>query len=205
MSPSQSVFLTQDPLILASASPRRSELLHSVGLVFEVAPSQAEEHGVQGESPSLAALRWAGQKAKMVADRYPRGWVLAADTIVVLGDRILGKPRDPQEAAIMLGTLSGCVHDVITGICLVRADRNFERAEAVRTQVRFKRLTRPEIDAYVLTGEPLDKAGAYGIQGMGSFMVESICGSYTNVVGLPLCMTLSWLLEQKVIAPRSSF
>ncbi|MGA7876761.1 MAG: Maf family protein, partial [Desulfoferrobacter sp.] len=119
MSPSQSVFITLEPFILASASPRRSELLHSVGLVFEVAPSQAEEHGVQGESPSLAALRWAGQKAKMVADRYPNGWVLAADTIVVLGDRILGKPRDPQEAAIMLGTLSGCVHDVITGICLV--------------------------------------------------------------------------------------
>lgn len=205
MSPSQHLFLTLEPLVLASASPRRSELLRSVGLVFEVVPSRAQENGMSGESPHMAALRWAREKAKVVAEQYPHKWVLAADTIVVLGDQVLGKPRDPEEAVNTLRKLSGCVHNVISGICLMRAGRDFERVDAVNTEVRFKQVTLPEIDAYVLTGEPLDKAGAYGIQGIGAFMVEHICGSYTNVVGLPLCMTLNWLLEQKVIAPRSSF
>ena len=160
MRSSHDLLLTLEPLVLASASPRRSELLRSVGLVFEVAPSGAQENGVPGESPSMAALRWARQKAKVVAEQYPDKWVLAADTIVVLEGRILGKPRNKDEAAAMLGKLSGSVHDVISGICLLRTDRNFQRSETVRTEVRFKRLTCSEIDAYVSTREPLDKTYA---------------------------------------------
>ncbi|MCK8602265.1 Maf family protein [Desulfoferrobacter suflitae] len=200
----QSVFVTLEPIILASASPRRSELLASAGLVFEVVPSAVQETLREGESPQAAALRWAADKAETVGRRHPNEWVLAADTIVVLGEKILGKPQDGEQAARMLGLLSGCAHRVISGICLLHAERNFQRLEAVRTEVRFKELTGAEIAAYVQTGEPLDKAGAYGIQGMGAFMVESVCGSYTNVVGLPLCKTLSWLLELQVIAPRTS-
>ena len=192
-----------EPLVLASVSPRRKELLSSMGLVFDVMPSSSEEGGPCDVAPDAAALNWSREKAVLVANLHPSGWVLAADTIVVLEDRILGKPRDPEDAMTMLGRLSGTVHRVITGICLIKKDKRFERTEAVETEVRFKQLTREEIDAYVLTGEPMDKAGAYGIQGMGAFMVQSIRGSYTNVVGLPLCKTLSWLLEQKVIAPRT--
>lgn len=197
------VFKTIEPLVLASASPRRTELLRSMGLAFEVVPSNANESGSFGMAPSAAALNWSREKADLVANLHPNVWVLAADTIVVLEDRILGKPSGLEEATAMLGQLSGKVHRVITGICLMRNDRRFERMEGVETEVRFKQLTGKEIEAYVLTGEPLDKAGAYGIQGMGAFMVESIDGSYTNVVGLPLCKTLSWLLEQKVIEPRA--
>lgn len=200
----QSVFVTLEPIILASASPRRSELLGSAGLVFEVVPSAVQETLRPGESPQAAALRWAADKAETVGRRHPNEWVLAADTMVVLGEQILGKPQDGEQAARMLGLLSGCAHHVISGICLLHAGRNFQRLEAVRTEVRFKELTGAEIAAYVQTGEPLDKAGAYGIQGTGAFMVESVCGSYTNVVGLPLCKTLSWLLELQVIAPRTS-
>ncbi|MDY0041358.1 MAG: Maf family protein [Desulforhabdus sp.] len=198
------VFRTIEPIILASVSPRRKELLHSMGLVFEIVPSNSDESRSCGASPNAAALNWSREKAGLVADLYPNKWVLAADTIVVQEDQILGKPRDPQDARTMLGRLSGKMHKVITGICLIRNDRRFERTEAVETQVRFKHLTEREIEAYVLTGEPLDKAGAYGIQGMGAFMVESVDGSYTNVVGLPLCKTLSWLLELGVIEPRAS-
>jgi len=198
------VFKTVEPLVLASASPRREELLRSMGLAFEVVPSNSDEKASCDVSPNAAALNWSREKAALVAELRPNMWVLAADTIVVLGNRILGKPTGPEEAMGMLGQLSGKVHRVVTGICLMRNDRRFERAEAVETEVRFKQLTPKEIDAYVLTGEPLDKAGAYGIQGMGAFMVEAINGSYTNVVGLPLCKTLSWLLEHKVIEPRTS-
>jgi len=197
------VFRTLEPLVLASVSPRRKELLHSMGLDFEVVPSNSDESRSCGVAPRAAVLTWSREKAGLVADLHPNMWVLAADTIVVLEDRILGKPRDLDEATAMLGGLSGRAHRVITGICLIRNDRRFERTEAVETQVRFKHLTAREIEAYVLTREPLDKAGAYGIQGMGAFMVESIDGSYTNVVGLPLCKTLSWLLEQRVIEPRA--
>lgn len=197
------VFRTVEHLILASASPRRREMLHSVGLHFDIIPSHIVEEAFERFGPSDAAVDWAQRKARAVGEAQPGAWVLAADTIVVLDDEILGKPQSVEDAFSMLERLSGKVHKVITGICLLQRDLNFCRTDQVETEVRFKRLSLAEIRAYIRTEEPYDKAGAYGIQGMGSFMVESVYGSYTNVVGLPLCKTLSWLLEKKIIAPEN--
>jgi len=129
--------------------------------------------------------------------------VLAADTIVVLNNVIYGKPQSLAEAVSMLTRLGGKTHRVISGICLMHQDLNILMTDAVETSVQFKTLAQDEIMAYVGTGEPFDKAGAYGIQGMGAFLVRSIRGSYTNVVGLPLSEVLQWLLEHRVIAPVS--
>lgn len=191
------------PLVLASASPRREELLRSVGLTFAIVPSGSEETSGWG-SPAELAKRWAMEKASAVSELRPDDWVLGADTIVVLEETIFGKPANPDEAAAMLRQLSGRVHEVITGMFLVHHARRVSRAGYVQTQVRFKELSEAEIRAYVGTGEPLDKAGAYGIQGVGASLVRSIHGSYTNVVGLPLCEALEWLLEEGVIASRGS-
>ena len=179
-------------------------MLSNLGLDFEVVPSGAEETGGDGESPDVLVQRWASDKAQAVARLRPDCWVLGADTIVVLESTVLGKPADPEEAAAMLRLLGGRTHDVISGICLVRRDGKFHRTLSVRTRVRFKELSEGEIRAYVDTGEPMDKAGAYGIQGQGAFLVRSVEGSYTNVVGLPLCETLEWLMEQGVIAPAGA-
>lgn len=175
-----------------------------MGLDFEVIPSGAAESGGEGESPETLVKRWASEKALAVARLRPDCWVLGADTIVVPGSTILGKPSDPEAAASMLRLLSGRPHDVISGICLVRGDRHFHQVKSVRTCVRFKDLTESEIRAYVDTGESMDKAGAYGIQGPGAFLVRSIEGSYTNVVGLPLCETIQWLVELGAIAPAGA-
>jgi septum formation protein len=200
--PAAHIFQTIARLILASASPRRIEMLRSVGLQFDVIPSRIAEEALEGALPRDAALDWARKKAAAVGSVHKDAWVLAADTIVVLDDEILGKPLNVQDACNMLQRLSGRTHRVITGICLLRQQRKFCRMEPVETTVRFKPLSPAEIRAYTRTAEPYDKAGAYGIQGMGAFMVESVHGSYTNVVGLPLCKTLGWLLEMKIIAPR---
>jgi septum formation protein len=199
--PAKSLFRTLQPLVLASASPRRQALLHSVGLQFNVVPSGIEENHQLRETPDAIAQRWAQEKALAVARINPQSWVLAADTLVVLEDKILGKPITPAEAEFMLNQLSGRIHDVVTGVCLLHQSKHKGQVQRVRTLVRFKNLTEEEIRAYVHTGEPLDKAGAYGIQGMGAFLVEWIQGSYTNVVGLPLSESLQWLLQQGVIAP----
>jgi len=196
------VFRTVRRLILASASPRRMEMLRTVGLEFEVMPSRIAEDAPAGKLPQDAVLAWARDKAAAVGRFHADAWVLAADTIVVLGEEIFGKPQGPRDAVNMLQRLSGRDHRVITGICLLQQEQNFCRAEPVETTVRFKQLSLAEIRAYARTAEPYDKAGAYGIQGMGAFMVESVHGSYTNVVGLPLCKTLGWLLEMKIIVPR---
>lgn len=188
-------------LVLASASPRREELLRSVGLEIEVVPSGIRETLDSGRSPAMQAKSWARQKAHAVSELRPGDWVLGADTIVVLGPVVLGKPEDSKDAAGMLRRLSDAVHTVITGMCLTCRDRGFLRVGHVRTGVRFKQLSEEEIQSYVATGEPLDKAGAYGIQGKGAGFVRSIRGSYTNVVGLPLCEALEWLLDRDVIVP----
>lgn len=197
------IFHTREPMVLASASPRRRVLLESLGLAFEVSPSGIDECDSPGESAVEQAVRWAREKAVAVSHRLPDRWVLAADTVVVLEGAVLGKPLDPREAAGMLERLGGNSHEVLSGICLAHGYRKVLRTQCVRTEVTFKDLTREEIHAYVRTGEPLDKAGAYGIQGMGAFLVRSIRGSYTNVVGLPLCETIGWLLEEGVIAAVS--
>jgi septum formation protein len=175
------------PLILASASPRRLELLSLAGVPLEVIPGQTDETFLPGETPETHVSRLARAKAMEVGAKYPRRWVLGADTVVVLENRVLGKPEDRQEAEEMLAGLSGREHTVLTGYCLRRASPAKIRERTVATRVVFKILSLEEIRSYIATGEPFDKAGAYAIQGKAAFMVREIHGSYTNVVGLPLC------------------
>jgi septum formation protein len=174
-------------IILASASPRRRELLARAGVLFEVVVPGVDEAPWPREKPASYALRNASEKARAVAARHPEAWILAADTIVVLDDQILEKPADVPHAAAMLRRLSGREHVVITGVCVRHPTPGGFRevADAVRTRVRFRALSDAEIDAYVATGEPLDKAGAYAIQGGAASFVERIDGPYDNVVGLP--------------------
>ena len=177
------------PIILASASPRRRELLGSLGVSFEVVVAGIDEKPWPQEMPASYALRNASEKAREV---WCRGGgdalVLAADTIVVKDDHILEKPTDAEHACAMLRQLSGCSHEVITGVCLLQAGGGVwrERGEAIRTTVHFRVLREDEIAAYVATGEPMDKAGAYAIQGGAAAFVDGYDGSYSNVVGLPL-------------------
>ncbi len=189
------------PLILASASPRRSEMLGLMGLEFQVIPSGAEENGGVGRGILAQVEAWAKEKAAAVSKLNPNAWVLGADTVVVLDGKIFGKPADASEAREMLKELSGRTHEVLSGVCLIHDESSLSIVQSVRTLVHFRDLHAREIDAYVKTGEPLDKAGAYGIQGLGAFLVRAVSGSYTNVVGLPLWETLSWLLEYGVIEP----
>lgn len=188
------------PLILASASPRRRDLLREAGLQFEVlASDEAEPAREPGEQARDFARRAALAKAARVARRRPGRLVLAADTIVVLDDEVLGKPRDEDEACAILARLAGRVHCVYTGVALARAlpDGGVTAEGAVaRTSVTFRPLSADDIAAYVRTGEPLDKAGAYGIQGLGSQLVAGYEGSYTNVVGLPM-ETVSRMLSRR--------
>jgi len=184
-------------LILASASPRRQELLRSAGVPLKVMPSNADERFAPGEKPEKHALRLAREKAREVAEEFPDRWVLAADTVVVIGDRILGKPKDPKEAGKMLRLLSGQKHRVITGYCLLHSSGRKRKEGHITTGVFFKPLTSAEIQWYISTREPFDKAGGYAIQGRGAFMVKRIVGSYTNVVGLPLCEVIEALKEIK--------
>lgn len=180
-------------LILASKSPRRYELLKQVGFDFEVVPSRVIENFVQTESPQEHVVRLAEAKAREVASEYPNRWVVAADTIVYINGSILGKPKDQEEAIGMLRRLSGQEHWVLTGFSVCHLRKGKSDREAVQTTVRMKGLTPEEIKWYVQTGEPFDKAGGYAIQGIGSFMIESIHGSYTNVVGLPVCELIQML------------
>ncbi|MGQ9648376.1 MAG: Maf family protein [Thermodesulfobacteriota bacterium] len=174
-------------LILASKSPRRYELLKQVGLDFEVIPSRIEEDTIKGESPRSHVLRLAEAKALDVGNQHPDRWVIAADTVVYVDHSILGKPKSREEARKMLRRLCGREHQVVTGFSVLHIEKGKRDREAVRTAVKVKKLAWPEIEWYIRTGEPYDKAGGYAIQGVGSFMIESIKGSYTNVVGLPIC------------------
>jgi len=174
-------------LILASASPRRRELLKNAGLDFDVRPSGVEESVGAGESPEDFARRAAREKALDVAASVPSGClVLGADTVVAVGKEILGKPSGADDAARMLRQLSASTHRVITGVCLVRAPGSIEAEQHETTLVTFRRLDEEEIQNYLATGEPFDKAGAYGIQGFASRFVTRIEGCYFNVVGLPV-------------------
>lgn len=182
-----------DRLILASKSPRRCELLKQVGFDFDIIPSRVKEDFIQGESPEEHVMRLAESKAQEVRGQFPDRWVIAADTIVYINDSILGKPKNPEEAREMLGRLSGNEHWVLTGFSVGNLKRGKGDRQAVQTAVKMKTLTPTEMEWYIQTGEPFDKAGGYAIQGVGSFMIESIRGSYTNVVGLPLCELIQML------------
>lgn len=179
--------MTSTRLILASASPRRRELLSRLDQAFDVVVPGVEEKPWPNEQPASYVLRNASKKARAVAEQNPRATILAADTIVVLDGTILEKPEDEKHAAEILRQLSGRSHEVITGVCVWRpTDDGFrEVTDATRTTVCFRTLSEKDIADYVATGEPMDKAGAYGIQGGASGFVESIDGPYDNVVGLP--------------------
>ena len=173
---------TNQPLILASASPRRRKLLATLGFDFRVVIPEIDETPRPDEKPRPFAERMAKEKACAVDGE---GIIVAADTIVVQNETILGKPSDAAQAREMLAALSGNMHEVVTSVCVKNAERTV--VFSVVTEVVFRTLTQAEIRNYVATGEPMDKAGAYAIQGGAAHMVRSINGSYTNVVGLPLC------------------
>lgn len=185
--------VNKNAIILASASPRRSELLESAGIVFSVVPGNIDETPFPGEDPINHVLRLAEEKAREVASRIAGRFFIGADTIVLCDGEIMGKPVDNEDAARMLLKLSGRVHQVITGFSIIDEKTAAAVTRAVTTDVKFKILTIEEISAYVATGCPLDKAGAYAIQGGAAYMVERIDGSYTNVVGLPLCEVVTAL------------
>lgn len=175
-------------IILASGSPRRREILRQIGLDFSIEPADIDE-GVKPSEPPLAyAVRVAKEKAEMAGKRTAEGIIIAADTIVVCNNLILGKPSDPADAGRMLRMLSGRMHQVITGLAVMDAASGRMAADSAVTMVWFRELTDREIGAYIATGEPLDKAGAYGIQGMGGLLVDRIEGCYFNVVGLPISL-----------------
>jgi len=189
-------------LILASASPRRKSLLQELGLDFEIIEAQVEETPVAGESSLEFVLRLARDKAEDVSRSNSASWVLGADTIVVHAGEVLGKPRDAKEALEVLQTLAGNNHLVHTGFCVMNGIEKISVNRVVTTEVSFYPFSRDIAAAYIATGEPLDKAGAYGIQGSGGFLVEKINGSYSNVVGLPLVEVIEELLRFKVVAAR---
>ncbi|RJR26102.1 MAG: septum formation protein Maf [Desulfobacteraceae bacterium] len=176
----------KNPLILASDSQRRKMLLSQLGIPFRQISSNALEDQQTGD-PLKDACLIARVKVAAVQEMKPSSWILGADTIVVLEEKIMGKPSHYEDARAMLRSLSGRTHRVITGFCIAAPGGQEMHLQAVTTEVRFKGLETEEIDSYVATGEPFGKAGAYAIQGIGAFMVEGIAGSYTNVVGLPLC------------------
>ena len=189
-------------LILASKSPRRYDLLKQLGLDFKVIPSKIEEDFVPNESPREHVIRLAEAKAMDVSNRYIDCWVIGADTIVYIDGQILGKPRNEEEARKMLRLISGKEHRVLTGVSVRHLKKGKGECETVETAVRVKVLSPVEMDWYVRTGEPFDKAGGYGIQGIGSFMIESINGSYTNVVGLPLCELMQMLIRLEAMTMK---
>jgi septum formation protein len=185
------------PIVLASASPRRQELLRNVGIEFVVRPADIEEVPFAGEAPLAFAERMAHEKAIAASSVSFDQVVLAADTVVAVRDHILGKPVDTDHAAAMLRLLSGKTHSVITGICLLGKD--FEDVRSETTAVQFATMSEDEIQEYVGSGEPLDKAGAYAIQGRASRWISKIDGDYYNVVGLPLDLVGRMLREHNVI------
>ncbi|MBE5039770.1 Maf family protein [Ructibacterium gallinarum] len=175
-------------VVLASGSPRRRELLKRVLPEFEVMADDGEEELIPGENPEETVRRLAMQKAENTAKRLKKdALILAADTVVVLGEKILGKPDDEDEAFAMLFSLSGKTHRVYTGLAVVDTKTGKKVSDFVVTKVRFRSLSEAEIHSYIRSGEPMDKAGAYGIQKIGALFIESIDGDYFNVVGLPLC------------------
>jgi septum formation protein len=202
-------------LVLASASPRRKDLLEKVGFSVKPMPAAIDETPLHEEAPEAFVKRMARLKVLTVVERiqqtlYPedgprphRGlmretplrWALGADTVVVLGTKILGKPDGHDEALEMLLALQGQEHFVITGFCLYDMRKSKEGIQAVHTVVRMKRMARAEAEKYLSVGESLDKAGAYAIQGVGSYLVDSVVGSYTNVVGLPMCQVVEMMEE----------
>ena len=188
--------------ILASKSPRRHYLLTQAGLEFEVIPSTIDESEFPLSDPETYVQVLATAKALDIARKHPESWVIGADTIVLIDETILGKPRSKNQARAMLQQLSGKTHQVLTGYCICCESRQVLFSETVTTSVLFKQLSEDEIEWYIGSDEPFDKAGAYAIQGLGTFLVKAINGSYTNVVGLPVCEVIEFLIKQGVMGLR---
>jgi len=190
-------------LILASQSPRRKYLLEQAGLTFTVIPSSIDENSLDITDPESRVRVLAELKAVDIANKHPTSWVIGADTIVFIGNTVLEKPGSTDDARTMLKRLSNRTHQVFTGysICCRAADHLF--TDSVRTDVVFKHLTDEEIEWYIRTDEPFDKAGAYAIQGLGTFLVSRINGSYTNVVGLPVCEVIEHLVTNNAARMRN--
>lgn len=201
-------------LVLASSSPRRKELLEKVGFSVKQMPAKVDESIIHDETPENYVRRIARAKVLNVVERIqqtlypeegwsarimmkdaPLRWVLGADTVVVFKDEILGKPKDHADAVTMLSMIQGNEHLVITGFCIFDIKKSKEGLQTVQTLVRMKKMSHAEIEKYLAVGESMDKAGAYAIQGVGGYLVESIQGSYTNVVGLPVCQVVEMLQE----------
>lgn len=190
-------------IILASKSPRRKELLEQIGMDIEIHPSNIDENKVLINNPVEYVKELARLKAENIASLYPDSWVIGADTIVVIHDEIIGKPRSKTDAISILKKLNNREHFVHTAFCICNQNSNSYTMKSViksvKTKVYFKDLTDSEIKWYVNTKEPFDKAGGYGIQGVGSFIVKKISGSYTNVVGLPVCEVVEALINLNLI------
>jgi len=196
---------TLERLILASKSPRRRDLLNGLGLKFDIVPSVEKEPPFQkGQVPKDYAVNIAKLKARNTAKKYNDSWVIGADTIVVVDGDVLGKPKDQEQALSMLMRLTGRMHTVYTGCWIVGpyTSGGYEEGFVVESNVWLSNLSRDILESYVRTGEPMDKAGSYAVQGLGAFMVERIEGSFTNVVGLPLTELVATLLKLEIIGPR---
>ncbi|MCD4720289.1 MAG: Maf family protein [Desulfobacula sp.] len=191
--------INTEKLILASKSPRRKELLDQIGIEIEISPSNINEASVSIKNPEAHVQELSFLKAKNTSLLYPESWILGADTIVVVQEQILGKPQSKTDAIAMLNKLNNCEHSVYTAFCVMNHKKNSKVVKSIETKVYFKYLTNQEILWYVGTGEPFDKAGAYGIQGIGAFLVKQISGSYSNVVGLPVCEVVETLMSLNII------
>ncbi len=192
-----------EKLLLASQSPRRKELLEQTGIECQVIPSNINEEKIPLKKPEEYVKELSYAKAEMVSRIYADIWILGADTIVVVEDQILGKPESDDHAMEMLTLLTNREHLVYTGFCILNKKKTSVIKNVVKTKVYFKSLSEQEIRWYVKTKEPFDKAGAYGIQGVGAFLVKRISGSYSNVVGLPVCEVIETLMKLKIIEMRA--
>ena len=188
--------VTGTQLILASKSPRRKELLMNAGLSFSIIPSMFDENSVCASDPETYVRLLSEGKASDVSSKYSDSWVIGADTIVLINNKILEKPKSRTDAFNMLKLLSGNEHKVLTGYCICCKTKNRFFSETISTEVSFKKLDDKEIEWYINTKEPFGKAGAYAIQGMGIRFVKKIKGSYSSVVGLPVCEVVSFLKKE---------
>lgn len=186
-------------IVLASGSPRRRAYFEDLGILFRVCVADVEEKKHQLETPVTYIERLAAEKAGRIAQEYPEMWIVAADTVVCLNDRVLEKPENEADAIAMLSCLAGREHIVRTAVCLRNKVLGINDIRQVSTVVKFWNVSEAMIRAYVQSGEPMDKAGSYGIQGKGAFLVREIHGSYSNVVGLPLVEFIEMLTHHKLL------
>ncbi len=197
------MYTSIEPLVLASASPRRQDFLRWMGLQYRVDVADIDESWNSEESPEIFVQRLAKEKGIVVAGKFPSHWVVSGDTVVCLDSQILGKPQDAEDAVQMLMQLSGRTHNVLSAYSVMHQQKGVAECDFVRTEVTFTDFSEAVARAYVQTGEPMDKAGSYGIQQCGVSLVASINGSYSNVVGLPLAELLSVLLRLGAISCRN--